>query len=136
MMGRVWRMVNTHSGLPMMGRVWRMVNTHSGLPMMGRVWQMVNTFRIANDGQRRANGQHTVRITHDKQGRANGQHTVRIAQWNVEGVWLKNTELQYFLKHFLSCIQETHTCKAPTAASYRATGGFDKTKKSDQREDC
>ena len=50
-------------------------------------------------------------LTMDLQSLENGQHTLKIVQWNVEGVWLKKTELQQFLKLKaidVCCIQETH----------------------------
>ena len=34
----------------------------------------------------------------DGRSRTNGQQALKIVQWNVEGVWLKKTELQHFLK--------------------------------------
>ena len=50
-------------------------------------------------------------LTIDGQSRANGQQALRIVQWNAEGVRLKKTELQHFLKLKaidVCCIQETH----------------------------
>ena len=38
-------------------------------------------------------------LTMNVQNRAKGQHALQIAQWNAEGVRLKKTELQHFLKH-------------------------------------
>ena len=50
-------------------------------------------------------------LTMDGQSRANGQHALKIVQRNAEGVQLKKTELQHFLKLKainVCCIQETH----------------------------
>ena len=50
-------------------------------------------------------------LTMDGQSRTNGQQALKIVQWNAEGVWLKKTELQHFLKLKaidVCCIQETH----------------------------
>ena len=50
-------------------------------------------------------------LTMDGQSRANGQQARKIVQWNVEGVRLKKTDLQLFLKLKaidVCCIQETH----------------------------
>ena len=50
-------------------------------------------------------------LTVDGQSRENGQHSLKIVQWNAEGVRLKKTELQHFLKLKaidVCCIQETH----------------------------
>ena len=47
----------------------------------------------------------------DWQSRANGQQALKIVQWTAEGVRLKKTELQHFLKLKaidVCCIQETH----------------------------
>ena len=47
----------------------------------------------------------------DGQSRAYGQQALKIVQWNAEGVRLKNTELQHFVKLKaidVCCIQETH----------------------------
>ena len=38
-------------------------------------------------------------LTMDGQSWANGQQALKIVQWNAEGVLLKKTELQHFLKH-------------------------------------
>ena len=49
--------------------------------------------------------------TMDGQSMTNGQQALKIVQWNAEGVRLKKTELQHFLKLKASdvcCIQETH----------------------------
>ena len=50
-------------------------------------------------------------LTMDGQSRTNGQQALKIVQWNAEGVRLKKTELQHFLKIKaidVCCIQETH----------------------------
>ena len=50
-------------------------------------------------------------LTMDGQSRTNGQQALKIVQWNAEGVRLKKTELQHFLKLRaidMCCIQETH----------------------------
>ena len=50
-------------------------------------------------------------LTMDGQSRTNGQQALKIIQWNAEGVRLKKTELQHFLKLKaidVCCIQETH----------------------------
>ena len=50
-------------------------------------------------------------LTMDGQSRTNGQQALKIVQWNAEGVRLKKTELQHFLKLKaidVCCIQETH----------------------------
>ena len=50
-------------------------------------------------------------LTMDGQSRANGQQALKIVQWNAEGVRLKKTELQHFLKLKaidVCCIQDTH----------------------------
>ena len=50
-------------------------------------------------------------LTMDGQSRTNGQQALKIVQWNAEGVRLKKTELQHFLKLKaidMCCILETH----------------------------
>ena len=50
-------------------------------------------------------------LTMDGQSRTNGQQAFKIVQWNAEGVRLKKTELQHFLKLKaidVCCIQEAH----------------------------
>ena len=50
-------------------------------------------------------------MTMDGQSTTNGQQALKIVQWNAEGVWLKKTEQQHFLKLKaidVCCIQETH----------------------------
>ena len=50
-------------------------------------------------------------LTMDGQSRTNGQQALKIVQWNAEGVRLKKTELQHFLKLKaidVCCIQEMH----------------------------
>ena len=50
-------------------------------------------------------------LTMDGQSRMNSQQALKFVQWNAEGVRLKKTELQHFLKLEtidVCCIQETH----------------------------
>ena len=50
-------------------------------------------------------------LTMDGRSRTNDQQALKIVQWNAEGVRLKRTELQHFLKLKaidVCCIQETH----------------------------
>ena len=55
-------------------------------------------------------------LTMDGQSRTNGQQALKIVQWNAEGVRLKKTELQHFLK--LKAIDVRRpTCQALTAFS-------------------
>ena len=54
---------------------------------------------------------HPSGLTMDGQSRVNGQQALKIVQWNAEGVRLKKTKLQHFLKLKaidVYCIQETH----------------------------